>query len=89
MNSRRRIEQLLKVTSSGGRIARTLRDEGHSADDTEKVLLENSFSVQRETQPWGVILHISPKPVRAALEVSGALMGGSIEIAWHARVAKI
>jgi hypothetical protein len=69
------------LTGSG--LGRELRRAGFTADMAMEALLEKGFTVQKEDADWGVVLHVSTKPLAAAASVALALMGASSEVAWH------
>jgi hypothetical protein len=85
----RNLAELMKdePSLSGARLTRILRDAGLTPDEAADALIDKGFTVQREEQPWGTILHVSQRPTKAGAETVAALMGASSEVAWHHKVA--
>lgn len=70
-------------TLTGCGLGKVLRGEGFSADQVSEALLDKGFTVQREDAGWGIVLHVSRRPLEAGLKAVLALMGDSGEVAWH------
>lgn len=80
---KQRVTELLGHAYSGPQIASTMKQQGFTPDHVEEALLENRFSVQRKLPGWGIVLHISHKPVTCKCSLRVALSGASGEVAWN------